>query len=278
MFEALCNHIKYSTNKGNIRSAITVFPQRTDNKHDFRVWNQQLIGYAGYKQPDGSVIGDPINVEFTEICTRLGWKGTGGKWDILPIVLSANGHDPDYFDIPKEYILEVPLSHPTYDWFEGLGLKWYALPAVSNMMFDCGGIQFTAAPFNGWYMSTEIGCRDLCDATRLNMLETIALNMGLDTRTPITLWKDKAMVEANLAVLHSFQQKGVTIVDHHTASESFMKHLENEVRLRNGCPADWVWIVPPLSGSATPVFHQEMALYYLKPSYEYQVGQQKYSL
>lgn len=159
------------------------------------------------------------------------------------------------------------------------------------MMFDCGGLQFTAAPFNGWYMSTEIGCRNLCDAQRLNMLEvgtqlsnqkhspnsitfiqTIALNMGLDTRTPVTLWKDKALVEANLAVLHSFQQKGVTIVDHHTASESFMKHLENEVRLRNGCPADWVWIVPPLSGSATPVFHQEMALYYLKPSYEYQVN------
>jgi len=39
---------------------------------------------------------------------------------------------------------------------------------------------------------------------------------------------------------------------------------------RNGCPADWIWIVPPLSGSITPVFHQEMALYYLKPSFEYQ--------
>lgn len=270
MFEALCNHIKYSTNKGNIRSAITIFPQRTDSKHDFRVWNPQLIGYAGYRQPDGSVIGDPFNVEFTEVCLKLGWKSTGGKWDILPLVLSANGHDPDYFDIPKEYVFEVPLTHPTFEWFEDLGLRWYALPAVSNMMFDCGGIQFTAAPFNGWYMSTEIGCRDLCDPQRLNMLETIALNMGLDTRTPVTLWKDKAMVEANLAVLHSFQQKCVTIVDHHTASESFMKHLENEVKLRNGCPADWVWIVPPLSGSATPVFHQEMALYYLKPSYEYQ--------
>lgn len=29
--------------------------------------------------------------------------------------------------------------------------------------------------------------------------------MGLDTRTPVTLWKDKALVEVNLAVLHSFQ-------------------------------------------------------------------------
>lgn len=95
--------------------------------------------------------------------------------------------------------------------------------------------------------------------------------MGLDTRTPVSLWKDKAMVECNVAVLHSFQAKGVTIVDHHTASDSFMKHLDNEVRLRNGCPGDWVWIVPPLSGSATPVFHQEMACYFLKPAYEYQV-------
>lgn len=49
------------------RSAITIFPQRTDGKHDFRVWNSQLIRYAGYKQPDGSTLGDPANVEFTEV-------------------------------------------------------------------------------------------------------------------------------------------------------------------------------------------------------------------
>lgn len=40
---------------------------------------------------------------------------------------------------------------------------------------------------------------------------------------------------------------------------------------RSGCPADWIWIVPPMSSSITPVFHQEMALYYLRPAYEYQV-------
>ncbi|XP_011165980.2 nitric oxide synthase, salivary gland [Solenopsis invicta] len=270
MFEALCNHIKYSTNKGNIRSAITIFPQRTDGKHDYRVWNQQLINYAGYKNPDGTILGDPANVEFTEVCIKLGWKGARTRFDILPLVLSANGHDPDYFDIPSDLVLEVSLSHPTYNWFEKLNLKWFAVPAVSGMVFDCGGLVFPAAPFNGWYMSTEIGSRDLCDAQRYNMLETIATNMGLDTRTSISLWKDKAMIEANVAVLHSFQMKNVTIVDHHTASESFMKHYENEMRLRNGCPADWLWIVPPISGSATPVFHQEMALYHLKPSYDAQ--------
>ena len=66
------------------------------------------------------------------------------------------------------------------------------------------------------------------------------------------------------------QKAGVTVVDHHSAAESFMKHYENEMRTRGGCPADWIWIIPPMSGSATPVFHQEMALYLLKPSYEYQ--------
>lgn len=65
---------------------------------------------------------------------------------------------------------------------------------------------------------------------------------------------------------------GVTITDHHAASESFMKHMENEQKARGGCPADWVWIVPPMSGSLTEVFHQEMLLYKLKPSYEYMVS------
>lgn len=62
-------------------------------------------------------------------------------------------------------------------------------------------------------------------------------------------------------------------MDHHTAAESFMKHYENELRTRKGCPADWVWIVPPISSSITPVFHQEMANYELHPMYAYQVKQ-----
>lgn len=51
-----------------------------------------------------------------------------------------------------------------------------------------------------------------------------------------------------------------------------MKHMDNEYRCRGGCPADWVWIVPPMSGSITPVFHQEMLNYHLSPSFEYQVS------
>lgn len=58
-----------------------------------------------------------------------------------------------------------------FEWFTELGLRWYALPAVSSMLFDVGGIQFTATTFSGWYMSTEIGSRNLCDTNRRNMLE-----------------------------------------------------------------------------------------------------------
>ena len=49
------------------RSAITVFPQRTDIKHDYRVWNAQFLSYAGYRGLDGTITGDPVNVEFTEV-------------------------------------------------------------------------------------------------------------------------------------------------------------------------------------------------------------------
>ncbi|CAG2103052.1 unnamed protein product, partial [Medioppia subpectinata] len=296
MFEALCNHIKYATNKGNLRSAITIFPQRI-GKREFRVWNLQLISYAGYENietdgsgaqtptPSSQIIGDPMNVEFTQLCERLGWKGKRTKWDVLPLVLSVPDEDPQVFTLPEELVLRVPISHPRcvymsfhslntrqipFKCFEELDIQWYALPAVSNMMFDVGGLEFPACPFSGWYMVTEIATRDLCDPQRYNILEEVAVRMGLDVRTNSSLWKDLAIVELNIAVLFSYQKANVTIVDHHTAAESFMKHLDNEQRLRGGCPADWVWVVPPISGSLTPVFHQEMLYYELKPSYEYQ--------
>lgn len=67
------------------------------------------------------------------------------------------------------------------------------------------------------------------------------------------------------------QKQNVTIMDHHSAAESFMKYMQNEYRSRGGCPADWIWLVPPISGSITPVFHQEMLNYVLSPFYYYQV-------
>ena len=50
-----------------------------------------------------------------------------------------------------------------------------------------------------------------------------------------------------------------------------MQFYANEMKTRGGCPADWIWLVPPMSSSTSPLFHQEMAFYFLKPSFEYQV-------
>ena len=54
------------------RSTITVFAPRIKPNDDFRVWNIQLIRYAGYKQNDGSILGDPASVEFTEVRRETG--------------------------------------------------------------------------------------------------------------------------------------------------------------------------------------------------------------
>jgi len=271
MYQALCNHLKFGTNKGNIRSAITFFPPRKDGdvSKEFRVWNNQIIRYAAYRQDDDSIIGDPINLEFTQICEKLGWKGKGGRFDVLPWILQANGEDPDFYDVPEELVLEVKITHPDYKCFEELDLKWYAVPGVSNIMLNIGGIEFCAAPFNGWFMGTEIG-RDLCDEARYDLLPQIAEGIGLDTKRTSSLWKDTALLEMNVAILYSFQSQNVTIMDHHVASESFMKFFHNELKVRGGCPADWVWLVPPISGSACPVFHQEFFNYVINPACLYQ--------
>ena len=82
--------------------------------------------------------------------------------------------------------------------------------------------------------------------------------------------KDEVALELNKAVLHSYKKAGVSIVDHFTQADQFMEHMREETKVRGGCPADWVWIVPPQSGSLVSTFHQEMLNYHLSPSYEYQ--------
>jgi nitric oxide synthase oxygenase domain/subunit len=71
--------------------------------------------------------------------------------------------------INKEKFISNCNIQNRYDWFKELNLKWYCVPGVSSMMLDVGGIEFTACPFNGWYMGTEIG-RDLADINRYNKL------------------------------------------------------------------------------------------------------------
>ena len=43
---------------------------------------------------------------------KLGWKPKYTDFDVLPLVLQANGQDPEWFEIPQELVLEVNIVHP----------------------------------------------------------------------------------------------------------------------------------------------------------------------
>ena len=266
MFAALVDHIKIATNNGDLRALMTAF--KPDGR---RLWNSQLLRYAGYLQADGTVLGDPANVELTAQAFKLGWQPPSNptQFDYLPLIIQLPGKEPKYFDIPPEIILDVDLTHPDYEWFAELGLKWYALPAVCNMSLDLGGIQYSCTPFNGFYMGTEIGGRNLSDTYRYNLLPEISDRLHLDRSSNDTLWKDRALVELNLAVLHSFKTQGVRLIDHHTMTDYFMEFMQAESKCQRPVHADWGWIVPPISGSATPVYPLELENRILKPNYFY---------
>ncbi|GGF33561.1 nitric oxide synthase oxygenase [Halobacillus andaensis] len=266
--DALFDHIDYATNKGRIRSTISIMPPAIDGK-PLRIWNHQLIRYAGYEGATG-VVGDPASIEFTNACRRLGWGGDGSAFDVLPLVIQIGDSAPKWYDIPSEKVLEVPLRHPEFEWFKDLQLKWYAVPIISDMCLEIGGIHYTAAPFNGWYMETEIGARNLADDFRYNLLPVVAEGMGLNTRRNTTLWKDRALIELNQAVLHSYKTDKVSIVDHHSAAQQFQLFLSKEQKCGREAKGDWTWLIPPLSPASTKIFHQSFEDRMDTPNYFYQ--------
>ncbi|MBY0009206.1 nitric oxide synthase oxygenase [Paenibacillus typhae] len=274
--EALFHHLERAGNGGRIRPVMTVFRSGTEPGKAIRIWNHQLIRYAGYPAADGQPRrGDPASDAFTAVCRRLGWQGSGGDFDVLPLVISIGEEPPRWFTIPDALVQEVPLSHPEIERFGELGLRWYAVPVVSDMLLEIGGIRYPAAPFNGWYMETEIGSRNLGDTGRYNRLAAVADLLGLDRSTNTSLWKDRALLELNRAVLHSFKLAGVSIVDHHTAADQFVRFQEQERQKGREVSGKWHWLIPPMSPSSTPIWEDNKLrelnlsprLIYQKPAY-----------
>jgi len=259
IFDELCRHLEESTNGGAIRPTMTVFHPGSAGQPGPRILNNQLAGYAGYCS-GAEILGDPKNAAFTDRVLALGWTPPARRsaFDLLPWLIQGAGERPRLFQPPPGLIREVPISHPTLPWFAELGLRWYAVPVIADMRLHAAGTEFAAAPFGGWYMGTEIGARNLADVDRYNQLPGIARRLGLDLDDPASLWRDRALVELNVAVLHSYDAAGVRIVDHHTASAEFMRFHAQEERAGRVPAARWDWIVPPMSGAATPVFHLPM--------------------
>lgn len=264
LFDAMEAHLKFGTNNGQIRSTVTVL-KAFDPLTSARILSPQLIRYAGYRHANGTVTGDPGHVELTEIATAHGWHGNQGHFDILPLMIEDAKGKIHLRELDKKDVLEIQITHPEFSWFDDLDLIWHALPAISNTCMDAFGKRYPII-MNGWYMGTEIGARNLADAYRYNLLPKIAKKMGCYHADDARLWKDRALVELNIAVLHSFRQAGATIVDHHTASQEFLKFIEQEHDQGRCAETDWSWVVPPMSGATTPLFHLGFSNKQFKPA------------
>lgn len=94
--------------------------------------------------------------------------------------------------------------------------------------------------------------------------------MGLDTSRNSSLWKDRALVELNVAVLHSYKAAGVSIVDHHTAAAQLRLFEEQEARSDRKLTGDWGWLIPPISPATTHIFHKHYDNESVSPNFSYQ--------
>ncbi|MBL6719824.1 MAG: nitric oxide synthase oxygenase [Planctomycetes bacterium] len=257
---ALFEHIRWAQGDGRIRSAITIFDPVSPGDLPPFVESRQLIQYAGHLRPGARVLGDPQTVESTRHAAALGWRPSGGepsRFDLLPLLIRSAAGQRSAHPLPEGLVREIHLEHATETGLGRLGLRWYALPVVSGMILTIGGLEYPCAPFNGWYMGTEIASRNLADERRYDLLPEVAAALGLEA-VDGSLWRDHALTALNEAVLHSFQREGVSIVDHHAASEQYMEFARTEEGHGRTPAGDWTWIVPPQASSACPVFHLDM--------------------
>jgi len=269
IFEECKEHLSIATGGGAVRSVMTVFaPRKPNQQWGTRFWNSQFCRYAGYRQQDGSVLGDPANVEFTEmVMNRFGWmppkKRT--RFDPLPQIVQLPGEEPVMCEFPRDLFCEIPLSHPKYSKFSSLGLKWTSIPAINNFNMRIGGVDYPCCPFNGWFVDLEIS-RNLVE--RYGIGPEVAKICGFDTSNDSTGWRSMVLQAVSCAVTHSFQKKKFSIVDHYTVSTQFLTHVDREKQCGREVPAQWSWI-GGFAGVHCPVWHYEMRDFYLRPQYHY---------
>lgn len=258
IYEGCLRHLRHAFHGGTLRPTVTVFPAAGRDDRGPRIWNYQLSRFAGYRRKNGTILGDPMEAEFTDLCLSLGWKPPRHRspFDLLPLVISLPGGPLRLFPPPLAETVILPIRHPDGPYLDSLGLRWYAVPAVSNMLLEIGGVRFSAAPFSGWYLETEIGSRNFGDPDRYNLLPEVARRFRLDRSRRTSLWKDRALVELNRAVFHSFQKAGVRMIDHHAAAQSHLAFETEEQKAGRKVRGLWSWLIPPLSGSVTPLWNR----------------------
>jgi nitric-oxide synthase len=224
-------HLRLAHTGGQVKPLVSVFAPDTPTAEGPRVWNDQLVRYAGHRTDDG-VIGDRRYAEFTDAVRAMGWRlpEQPGRFDRLPLVVETAQEGPLLFGVPADAAVDVPLHHPDLPWFAELGLRWPSVPVVANMALTIGGVRYPAAPVNSWHIGTDIGTRAFADEAAYGVGREVADRLGLDTSAERTLWRDRVTVELNRAVLHSFDTAGVTITDHYAEAQHRLAWLRSRQR------------------------------------------------
>lgn len=266
----IVDHLDIAQNDGRVRSIISIFPSVREETLPAWIESPQIVQYACHVLVDGSLLGDRQNAEATRIATSLGWRPPQPRtaFDILPVRIRDDKDRRVLFELPHGLVQEVPIGHPQHPGISALGLKWYSVPIVSGMILTIGGVEYPCAPFNGFYLCTEIASRNFADEKRYDLLRPAARAIGLNPDAPgPPLWKDTVLTELNRAVLHSYNEAGVTVLDHHTAAAQYMTFHAREQAAGRRVAGDWRWILPPQAGSAHDVFHLKMRNFHPVPNY-----------
>lgn len=267
MADATFDHLRFAFNGGDLRPCISVFDPGNRERPAPRIWNPQLLRYAGMRLRSGRQIGDPAQNELTKRIMALGWEPDGSDFCLLPLVIETAEHGAQWFPLPPDCRQEVLIRHADYPGLEALGLRWHAIPAVSDMALDAGGIRYSYAPFNGWYLNTEIAARNFTDTNRYNLLPRFAELMGLDFSDDRSLWRDKALIMINEALIQSFDRARVKLSDHHTIGHEFLEFCRSEQRAGREPYGNWTWLVPPVSASTSVLYQEPFENRAIKPAY-----------
>jgi nitric-oxide synthase len=253
--DACFDHLRWAENGGRVRPLITVFAPDTPELAGPRVYNKQLVAYAGHRLEDGSWLGDAATIPLTELAERLGWSPADrGHFDVLPLLIQASDGELSAHPLPAELAGDLAIEHPAFPALSDLALRWYRFPTVSDVTLSVGGVTYPFAPFSGWYVAPELSARDFTDPDRYDRLSAIATAFGFDPGESDSLWKDRTMIELTDAVLWSYARAGVRMDSHHRACERFHKYVGSQRRRGVETSAEWAWIIPPISAAATPVY------------------------
>jgi nitric-oxide synthase len=139
---------------------------------------------------------------------------------VLPLQICDEYGQRHLFEYPTGVVQEAPMEHPTQPTFASLGLRWYTVPAVSSMVLSIGGIEYPCAPFNGFYMASEIASRNFADVSRYDQLRVVAEEFGA-----LTLEEAGIGVSGGVEFHHRIGERGASVLDHVEQDARFFEEL-----------------------------------------------------